>query len=81
VGPSNLSALPSEADLLASRKETSKNISCYVFNKTIVSVIRHPRTNGDVAVTFVVRDNTGKYVWNAEMNYFPSEFIVPQGKE
>lgn len=71
IGPSNFSSLPSEADLLTHSKLTSKNITCFLFNKTLMSVIREPRSYGRIAVTIILRDLSGKFVWNANLNYFP----------
>jgi len=72
IGPSNVSSLPTEADLLTQKKLTSKNISCFLFNRTIMSCIRESRISGRIANTIIFRDLTGKYVWNACLNYFPS---------
>lgn len=60
-----------EADLLTHSKLTSKNITCFLFNKTLMSVIREPRSYGRIAVTIILRDLSGKFVWNANLNYFP----------
>ena len=44
-----------EADLLTHSKLTSKNITCFLFNKTLMSVIREPRSYGRIAVTIILR--------------------------
>eukprot|EP01087_Luapelamoeba_hula_P015236 TRINITY_DN4524_c0_g2_i1.p1 TRINITY_DN4524_c0_g2~~TRINITY_DN4524_c0_g2_i1.p1 ORF type:complete len:1123 (+),score=198.44 TRINITY_DN4524_c0_g2_i1:406-3774(+) len=77
IGPSNISALPSETELLTYKKDPSKYVACYMFDKTLLTLIRHPRTEGDTSVTLVVRDLTGRYIWNGVMNYFPSEVVIP----
>eukprot|EP01088_Endostelium_zonatum_P019161 TRINITY_DN6479_c0_g1_i2.p1 TRINITY_DN6479_c0_g1~~TRINITY_DN6479_c0_g1_i2.p1 ORF type:complete len:680 (-),score=165.81 TRINITY_DN6479_c0_g1_i2:77-2116(-) len=72
-GPSNLSALPTESDLLESQKLNAKNISCFVFNNTLISVIRHNRgPHNKITDTLVLRDMTGKYVWNTTLNFTPA---------
>jgi len=79
IGPSNISSLPSEAELLTNKKLTSKNISCFVFNKTLMSVVRDPRVTHRMGVTLVLRDLSGKYVWNANLNYFGGQDdVVPE---
>lgn len=46
--------------MLAADNLTSKNIQCYVFDKTLLSVISYPRKDG-IDVTLIVRDNSGRY--------------------
>jgi len=44
-----------EADLLTQKKLTSKNISCFLFNRTIMSCIRESRISGRIANTIIFR--------------------------
>jgi len=44
-------------------------------------VIRHPKQNGKVKVTLILRDETGRYVWNSELIYNELKFSEPPNND
>lgn len=77
LGPSSTSSLSDEKEILEAHNLSSNHISCFIYQRTLISVIRHPRTNGKDKVTLILRDETGKYMWNTELNYAPTPFVDP----
>jgi hypothetical protein len=87
LGPSSIVALPTEKDILESLKLPPSHCRCYIYDHTIISVIRHARKPGNSSILFtskpqftfsldepnkitlVIRDETGRYVWDATLNY------------
>jgi hypothetical protein len=76
-GPSVVSSLLTEQNILSSVKNSQ--LSVFVSDNTILSLIRHPRdASGHFTVTAILRDMTGKYVWNAHLRYPPTNLNAPR---
>lgn len=75
AGPARFSSLPSEEDLLEAARLESGAVSSYVLDNTVLSFVRYPRTNdpeNGIALTLILRDASGKYVWSSKLSYFAS---------
>eukprot|EP01119_Soliformovum_irregulare_P014246 TRINITY_DN3888_c0_g1_i5.p1 TRINITY_DN3888_c0_g1~~TRINITY_DN3888_c0_g1_i5.p1 ORF type:complete len:730 (-),score=262.15 TRINITY_DN3888_c0_g1_i5:86-2275(-) len=77
VGPSSGSALSSERDLVEKFNLKGHFVTTFVYHNTVYSVIRHPRAKGNSKVSTVIRDDTGRYVWSAELNLNGTQFVDP----
>jgi hypothetical protein len=76
LGPSVVSSLDREDSILRSMKvKSNHNIGIYAFDKSIFTFIRHPRDpiTGDFNLTIIIRDFSGRYVWNVRLNYLEKE--------
>jgi hypothetical protein len=81
-GPSNLSSLQTEVDILSSLELSSEYLSCFIYNRTLLSIIRNPRIKGgSTNVTFILRDETGRYVWNSQLVYNQIKFTEPPNED
>eukprot|EP01119_Soliformovum_irregulare_P007802 TRINITY_DN2029_c0_g1_i3.p1 TRINITY_DN2029_c0_g1~~TRINITY_DN2029_c0_g1_i3.p1 ORF type:complete len:422 (-),score=153.66 TRINITY_DN2029_c0_g1_i3:10-1275(-) len=60
----------SEEDILESMQLKPQNLAVYIFDQTIISVIRHATKEAKIPkVTIVLRDLTGKYIWTSQLRY------------
>lgn len=77
VGPFSVSSIPNEVEILEKYGLTPDHISVYIYDRTLLSLIRHKRVDNKMKVTVVLRDESGRYVYNAELNYNAFSFNAP----
>jgi len=75
LGPSRISTLVSEKEVLEANKLSSNHVTCFAYDHTLITVIRHSREKGTkIKATIILRDESGKYAWESELNYSPTPF-------
>ena len=73
-----LSSAEKEKDIMEREQLTSKNVTYFIFDDELLSVIRYPRVNNSIKVTVIIRNLSGRFVWNLGLNYFPP--VIPKVK-
>eukprot|EP01114_Cavostelium_apophysatum_P000081 TRINITY_DN1007_c0_g1_i5.p1 TRINITY_DN1007_c0_g1~~TRINITY_DN1007_c0_g1_i5.p1 ORF type:complete len:802 (-),score=236.83 TRINITY_DN1007_c0_g1_i5:97-2502(-) len=82
LGPSRLSSSLTEKELMEAKGLTANHILCFALDHTLISVIRHPKEAGKpYRVTVILRDETGKYAWDSEINYNSKPYVLPQNED
>eukprot|EP01117_Protostelium_nocturnum_P004630 TRINITY_DN1681_c0_g1_i1.p1 TRINITY_DN1681_c0_g1~~TRINITY_DN1681_c0_g1_i1.p1 ORF type:complete len:1130 (-),score=354.28 TRINITY_DN1681_c0_g1_i1:51-3440(-) len=79
LGPSNLSSLYTEKEIFDMHQLKPHHVTYYIFgDHSLLSVIRHNRINGTRhKVTLILRNMSGKYVWEGEMNFQKDSYVEP----
>jgi len=81
VGPHSVSSLRNEIDILEANQLSPSQISCFVYNHTLISLIRHHRKGNALKVSIIMRDDSGRYAWDAELNYNASIPAIPSDED
>lgn len=66
-----------EPELMAADNLTSKSVQCFIFDKTLVSVVSYPRNRDAIELALLMRDQSGRYHWNLSLNLFPTNAATP----
>jgi len=75
LGPSRISTLANEKEILESKGLSSNHVTCYAYDHTLITIIRHSREKGTkIKATVILRDESGKYAWETELNYSPTPY-------
>eukprot|EP01102_Stenamoeba_stenopodia_P022731 TRINITY_DN9583_c0_g1_i1.p1 TRINITY_DN9583_c0_g1~~TRINITY_DN9583_c0_g1_i1.p1 ORF type:complete len:1236 (+),score=308.21 TRINITY_DN9583_c0_g1_i1:62-3769(+) len=79
-------SLESESELISKIHLPGKShpdytlLSFYNHDKTMFSIVRHPRTNDPntgISVSTITRDLSGRFVWESRIKYFPQPTNTP----